>query len=227
MGSTCSVDGSRDEEPGCDPIPLEGPVSDAIVDYVRSQSKGYEQHYRCRMKVSRLWQVRECRLLREYRREAEQLGVPTQLFHGSSPQKIALIAKGGFQLPSHAGMFGKGVYFARCPLKSANYAREDSWGPFLWRVVTGDKWFERKGGQVLVCDVYLGNTKTLRRSANGFDPVMDLKAGWLRGTFGFGDYHSVHAQGGFFGAVNVEEFIVYRIEQAIPRYVIEFEYERF
>jgi len=227
MGTALSCSGLLGEEPGCDLIPLEGPAAEAILKSVRSQSKDYERHYRCKMRVSKIWRVRECELLKKHRQKAEKLGAPTQLFHGSSPQKISRIAEEGFQLPTHAGMFGKGVYFARCPLKSANYAREDSWGPFLWRVVTGEKWFERKGGQMLVCDVYLGKAMTLRKSANGLDPFKDLKAGWLRETFGFGDYHSVHAPGGLFGAVNVEEFIVYRVEQAIPQYVVEFEYERF
>ena len=113
MGDTCSVGVSREEEPGCDPISLDDLVAKAIIESVRLQSEGYEQRYKCRMKVSKFWRVRECAHLREYRREADKFGAPTQLFHGSTPQKVSRIARSGFELPTHAGMFGKGVYFAR------------------------------------------------------------------------------------------------------------------
>lgn len=125
-------------------------------------------------------------------------------------------------------MFGKGLYFASCPLKSANHSRlspagapVDFWTG-LWRIVTGDG-LTSKAGSMLICDVHLGKCLTKRMSARHFNPQTDLKAGSFRNFFGFGDYDSVHAIGGFFGAVNVEEFIVYSPHQAIPKYLIEFE----
>ena len=33
------------------------------------------------------------------------------------------VPRGGFQLPSNAGMYGKGVYFAECPTKSSHYSK--------------------------------------------------------------------------------------------------------
>merc|ERR1712039_348148 len=76
---------------------------------------------------------------------------------------------------------------------------------------------------MLLCDVFLGRTKTLRRSKQ-VDPAKDLAAGVLGKAFNFGDYNSVLAPGGLFGAVHVPEWIIYEPFQAIPRYAIEFEW---
>ena len=61
-----------------------------------------------------------------------------------TPLPGAILAD-GFRLPSHAGMFGRGIYFADTPLKSLQY--------------TGGTFGCVGGGRryMLVCDVELGN----------------------------------------------------------------------
>merc|ERR1711879_24853 len=62
-----------------------------------------------------------------------------QLFHGTVRESAKSIIQEGFRLPSYGGMFGKGVYFARTPLKSKQYIG----------------WL----GCLLLCEVELGNSK--------------------------------------------------------------------
>jgi len=73
---------------------------------------------------------------------------------------------------------------------------------------------------MLVCDVYLGKQKTLR-AARQVQPE-DLEEYWVKRAFGCKAYNSVYAPGGFWGAVAVPEYIVYKAHQAIPHFVIEF-----
>jgi len=73
---------------------------------------------------------------------------------------------------------------------------------------------------MLVCDVHLSKSRTLRAVKQVTSE--DLKAGWFSSLFGADNYDSVYALAGFFGAVNVPEYIVYQPYQATPRFVIEF-----
>ena len=70
----------------------------------------------------------------------------SRLFHGTGKDAARAILADGFRLPAHAGMFGRGIYFADTPLKSLQYT-----GGRLGCCVGG-------GGRfMLVCDVELGN----------------------------------------------------------------------
>merc|ERR1712048_171599 len=170
--------------------------------------------------------------------QAAHLGAPTKLFHGTSMENALKIVKSGFQLPTKKGMFGRGVYFADTPLKSATFSpenvdlreriqrlagsvQEKGFAEGLLHWAKGRK----RGGQMLLCDVYLGKAKTLRRSCRDFDPDADLKGGFFRELTGLGDYNSAYAPAGWFAAVNVPEYIVYQAHQGIPKYLIEFQYE--
>ncbi len=45
-----------------------------------------------------------------------------RLFHGTRRESARAIVHGGFCLPPRGGMYGRGIYFADCPLKSLQYA---------------------------------------------------------------------------------------------------------
>merc|ERR1712048_1196420 len=139
-------------------------------------------------------------------------------FHGTGLDSAHQIAKIGFRLPKHAGLYGRGVYFADNPRKSANYAPEDSWLPFFQRWARKGFWasFEREHGQMLLCDVFLGSSKTTWSSNARFDPAEDLKGDWFRQLCGRGDYSSTYAPGFF----SHNEYIVYKEHQTIPRFLI-------
>uniref|UniRef100_A0A7S1R3T9 Poly [ADP-ribose] polymerase n=1 Tax=Alexandrium catenella TaxID=2925 RepID=A0A7S1R3T9_ALECA len=162
------------------------------------------------MVVVRLWKVVPGRLQREQQETAAELGPPTLLFHGTDAANVRPILANGFRLPKRSGMFGRGIYFAHCPLKSVQYAHRVAMQ--LWHYTVGF---------LLACTVYLGNTRKLR-FAKDVKPSEDLKRGWLASIFGAKDYDSIHAPSGFFGSVRVSEYIVYQPHQAIPKYVLEF-----
>jgi hypothetical protein len=72
----------------------------------------------------------------------------------------AAISRDGFRLPGWHGMFGRGVYFADCPLKSLQYA---GWG-------LGHKY-------MLVCDVEKGRTLVQKTARPDFDPEGGVQLG--------------------------------------------------
>jgi len=206
----------------------------SVSKLVEERSSKYTTHYGYSIRVKRLWRVRPTDVLlgHETSVSEEKLGPPERLFHGTSAANTRNIIQEGFKLPTRAGMFGKGIYFAKCPLKSANYSREEF---SLSGVVAGIGRFMNQGlkqalqqqeGHMLLCDVHLGRVRTVKRANNKLDPAKDLKSDWLTGLLGYGDYNSVHAPGGFFlwNAVRVSEYIVYKPSQGIPRYLIQYEF---
>lgn len=216
---------------GLEEVSMEDAEWAEVADLLQERSKPFSKRYNNALRLKRLWKVARVDRVKEDETKAEQIGKPTKLFHGTSVENALSIVKSGFKLPDQPGMFGRGVYFADCPLKSANFSKDDNTYS-LWRLFQDRKSFGRKKyGQLLLCDVYLGKSKTLRRAANQFNPAEDLKPSWLFqqiracGVARIDDYDSVSAPGGWFGAVNVPEYIVYQPHQGIPRYLMEFEYE--
>jgi hypothetical protein len=214
-----------------------------VDNLLQEREKPYAAHYRFSLRMKRLWRLKHGDELQQQEAKAMALGEPTKLFHGTSTGKALNIIKSGFKLPEHNGMFGKGVYFADCPLKSAKFAPDESRSLLssLLGKVNSDlgkfhHWWKggtKKEGQLLLCDVYLGRSKTLRRKAPNFDPDEDLKRSWITqqlqavGLVETGEYNSTYVPGGgWFAAVNVPEYVVYQAHQGIPKYFIEFEYGR-
>lgn len=214
----------------CEAVTCEEAAWKEVSELLQARSRPHTSHYGCSLKLTRLWRVSQSEHLRQKRSRAEVLGGATQLFHGTSMGNALKICKSGFQLPQKAGMFGRGVYFADCPLKSANFAPDSSTGSFQYLREYGiSGLWKKKTGQMLLCDVYLGQSKTLRRACSKLDPSNDLKpSSWFEriacALSGSEEYHSVYVPGGLFGAVNVSEYVVYQEHQGIPTYLVEFEY---
>mmetsp|Transcript_180670 Transcript_180670/g.573365 ORF Transcript_180670/g.573365 Transcript_180670/m.573365 type:complete len:287 (+) Transcript_180670:500-1360(+) len=129
-----------------------------------------------------------------------------RLFHGTPRENAQGIVADGFRLPGHHGMFGKGVYFADCPLKSWQYT--DGWG------------FFGRSGIILVCWVELGRTSHEKGARPWLSrPPHRSPWQWLRGE---GRYTSVsgddQTEG---GALRVPEYIVYDPSKVEVEYVIE------
>lgn len=203
-----------------------------ISELLGSRSKDFTTRYHYTLKLKKLWRVVPSERLQQHEAKAKELGKPTQLFHGTSAANALTIVKDGFKLPEKRGMFGRGVYFAETPLKSARFAPDDSKWSLRRLFQEGPRFGDNKEGHLLLCDVHLGNSKTLRKAAANLNPAEDLKPPWplqqLRnlGVSGIEDYNSVYVPGGWFGAVNVSEYVVYQEHQGLPRYLVEFEYER-
>jgi len=123
-----------------------------------------------------------------------------KLFHGTPRESARSILSSGFRLPEKGGMFGKGVYFASAPLKSFQYARGD--------------------GTILLCEVALGKTMKTYHANNSLEPERDLSRNWFLKALGMQNFDSVTASSGPLGCVRVPEYVVYKTEQAVPRYLL-------
>jgi len=198
-----------------------------LID-TRSAKLKHVQHYRCSVEMKRLHRVVPTEALQQLEQRACKLGKPSQLFHGTTPEAARNIIKDGFKLPVRNGMFGRGLYFAKDPLKSVNYAlapqpsRGISWSMWTFLFGGSDEEEEERYRNMLLCDVYLGNVLTLRRARPRFKPT-DLRRCWCLRRLGLRDYNAVRAPGGCCGAVRVTEYVVYEQYQGIPRYLIEFD----
>merc|ERR1712129_163771 len=127
-----------------------------------------------------------------------------ELFHGTTWSSARSIIGSGFRIPKRAGMFGKGIYFAGTPLKSMQYTKGST-------------------GAILLCEVELGNTMMASAAANDLTPENVGNRGWIMRTlFRQRSFDSVTARAGLFGAVRVPEYVVYKPDQAVPRYLILF-----
>jgi len=202
-----------------------------VCDLVSRESQPHLKHYGFSLEIAKLHLVSPGCLQRQQQQRAKALGAPTLLFHGTWSDNVQGILREGFALPQRSGMFGPGIYFADCPLKSVQFAKKvgpgRTWLHSLqrqWHRAVG--WLSRPPEQrqtltMLACEVFLGRSWTLRH-AKAVNPSEDLRCGWLMKALGAGDYSSVYVPGGLFGAVRVPEYVVYEPYQAIPKYVIEF-----
>mmetsp|Transcript_70663 Transcript_70663/g.206888 ORF Transcript_70663/g.206888 Transcript_70663/m.206888 type:complete len:372 (+) Transcript_70663:72-1187(+) len=133
------------------------------------------------------------------------------LFHGTPWEAAYGIATDGFRLPDHPGMFGKGIYFADCPLKSWQYTK--NLGENLMCC--------RRGGLILMCWVDLGEQRR-ESQANIRLGGYDRSSWWAWLTLQQGAYDSVvgldQGQG---GSLRVPEYVIYNPSNARVEYIFE------
>uniref|UniRef100_A0A1I8J1C4 Poly [ADP-ribose] polymerase n=1 Tax=Macrostomum lignano TaxID=282301 RepID=A0A1I8J1C4_9PLAT len=121
--------------------------------------------------------------------------VPELLIHGTYSNSAENIISNGFNVGTQ-GMFGAGIYFATDTSKSVQYARDNN-------VKT-----------LLLCEVLLGKTLICTSAQTN----LNLQTVQNQG------YDSVFARRGTKSTQGVlnDEYIVYRPEQATPRYLVKF-----
>lgn len=137
------------------------------------------------------------------------------LFHGTPWEAAMGIVCDGFRLPNNPGMFGKGIYFADCPLKSWRYCFASKEMANALPRITG------KGGYILMCWVDLGKKrqeKEAKPELKGYN-----RRSWMNWLTGHrGAYDSVQGlteeEG---GALRVPEYIVYDTAQIRLAYLFE------
>ena len=117
----------------------------------------------------------------------------------------------GFRLPAHAGMFGRGIYFADTPLKSLQYTG----GKLEGCMGKGRRY-------MLVCDVELGNQLETTSAKSSLEPETDLRRGGMPALLGQKSFDSVAAKPSLFG-LRAPEFVVYKPAQVRPRYLLAVE----
>ncbi|PAA79664.1 hypothetical protein BOX15_Mlig034564g1 [Macrostomum lignano] len=121
---------------------------------------------------------------------------PLLLIHGTTGDKAERIIQEGFQVGT-GGMYGAGIYFATDTSKSAQYAIDSRVKTLLLcNVVLG---------KYMVCDAPRNDLNLQTVVAAGFDSVFAKRNSRRTG-----------------GVLN-DEYIVYRPEQASPRYLVKFE----
>ena len=192
-----------------------------LRDWVGAQCETQRGHYGFGMALRDAWRVSNPELdaqLADAQADMGARGKPADLrrfFHGTRRDSASAITRDGFRLPAWHGMFGRGVYFADCPLKSLRYT---GWG-------VGRKY-------MLVCDVEMGRSLVQRSARPEIDPEGGVPIG--RGGGGWSLLPSLEPQPSFdsvsvpasWVGVRVPEYIVYQGRQAVPRYVLAVEQVR-
>ena len=118
------------------------------------------------------------------------------LFHGTGSVAMEAIINKGFKLPATPGWYGAGIYLATDSSKSQCYSRK------------------KGANQLLLCEVLLGKVLTLKTA----DPNMNLqtlKENHCDSVFAPRD--TKHK-----GGVLNDEYVVFRPEQVLPRYVVHY-----
>jgi len=188
-----------------------------MLDFLGECCAAHAHKYAFGMALKQVWRVENAQLdesFGELQRDFRERGKPSQVcrfFHGTRRDSASAILADGFRLPGWAGMFGRGVYFADCPLKSLQYT-----GMGL-----GHKY-------MLICDVELGHTLVETGSARtDIDPEagVPIQASGPSGLLST-LMPSLRKQTSFdsisvpVGVVRVPEYIVYNGSQAVPRYIL-------
>ena len=159
-------------------------------------------HACAHLDVKRVFSVEIGGMARAFEAEGKKVGNVKELWHGTRAANLLSILKSGFQIPaataSHVNgrMFGNGVYFSDQSTKSLNYAY--GW----WQGKVEDTCY------MFLCDVAMGKTYTPKL----WSPGEALPKAGTDSTF---------ARGALSGVAN-NEMIVYRTEQILPRFLVEF-----
>merc|ERR1712216_313197 len=129
----------------------DGDVLQMLESFTEDCCNG-ENKYWFNLKVERVFEVNNPKLENEFCQVQTRLRGQTpniqRLYHGTSGGNAQAIISDGFKLPKHSGMFGKGVYLAKTPLKS-------------WQYSTRDEYHEYRSHYMLVCDVALGSEREM------------------------------------------------------------------
>lgn len=187
----------------------------ALQDDIRERSMQWSAKYGMRLELEEAYKVsEESRQAERFAARVDANGSRRtnvqRLFHGTALENMEKIIDGGFKLPSHAGMFGKGVYFAHTPLKSWRYSAAKG------------TWRGSRSRYLLVCDVALGNVKKIHRAANAFDPKKQFQRNWLLSAFGARNFDSLEAVSKTDGgSVEVPEYIVFDPAQTAVRFIVK------
>jgi hypothetical protein len=193
-------------------IDLASPEYQMQQDYFLASCVPWEQKFPFALEVKRIYRV------------DRPGGPPTkascgegvrQLFHGTGWESAKAICCDGFRIPSHAGMFGRGLYFADCPTKCWRYCFPSKQVAQLIPKATG------RGGLIFACWVDLGQMREEKEAAKHLDGYdrNSWKAWLTRGRGAYDSVKGVEEEEG--GALRVPEYVVYRTDQVHLAYLFE------
>ncbi|XP_077502374.1 poly [ADP-ribose] polymerase 2-like isoform X2 [Amblyomma americanum] len=138
---------------GCDISELDGSDSDLPLILQAVANTQGETHTSYRLVVQNVFKVHK------KSQKFSSVGNHRMLWHGSQASNFAGILSQGLRIappkvPSNGHMFGKGIYFADCVSKSANYCTSGR---------------RSKEGLLLLCEVSLGSVVTRMNSQRNAD----------------------------------------------------------
>lgn len=163
------------------------------------------QHVCHRMKPKRIFALRIGKMASNFEAKGKPLGNVKELWHGTRDGNILSILKGGLVIPkSNEGhctgrMFGDGIYFSDQSTKALNYAAG------YWSGSRVNKCY------MFLADVAMGKEHRPTSWSSNMHNIVRKN-----GT------DSCFARGGKSGVKN-NEMIVYKLEQANLKYLVEFE----
>ena len=170
-------------------------VEDKVKYYVQPGHKWYPQ-------VTKVEKISNPKLEEKWLQARCQVHDVTQTelkFHGTSKEAVDKIIEGGFKMPSKAGMFGKGIYFATDSSKSAQDL------------------YTKGSNMLLLCEIAFGKVKTVDAAA----PSMNSHTLSLQGYDSLFAKRDTKKKGG----VLYDEYVVFNPDQAIPRYIVHYKQE--
>jgi poly [ADP-ribose] polymerase len=172
------------------------PVDDQTECRIKAMYKktALVRHQSYGKRVKRVWRLRIEQMAMAY--QDRDLGNERLLWHGTRAANLLSILHKGMIITrsyTHGRIFGTGLYFADCSTKAANYSTG------YWSG-TDSRSF------VLLAAVKLGRS---------YEPTTSPYKTLPRG------YQSIHAKAGKCSYLVNDEFIVYQIDQADPRFLVE------
>ena len=157
-----------------------------------------------RMRPKRIFKVKIGHMTEQFEAKGRPVGNIKELWHGTRDGNVLSILKNGLMIPKSSEghctgrMFGDGIYFSDQSTKALNYAA-GYWG----------------GSRVNKCFMFLADV------AMGKEFVPNRSDSRMHTRVLEGRYDSTFAKAG--GCVRNNEMIVYKLEQANLKYIVEFE----
>eukprot|EP00927_Polykrikos_kofoidii_P060495 TRINITY_DN55458_c0_g1_i1.p1 TRINITY_DN55458_c0_g1~~TRINITY_DN55458_c0_g1_i1.p1 ORF type:complete len:451 (+),score=69.65 TRINITY_DN55458_c0_g1_i1:81-1433(+) len=139
------------------------------------------------------------------------------LFHGTQWESAKGIVCDGFRLPDKPGMFGKGIYYADCPLKSWRYCFPTKLMSEVMPRLTGH------GGLIFMCSVSLGKVREEKAAAPHLVGYRKTLLAWFRGNRdAYDSVVGLTEESG--GALRVPEYVIFKTNQVQLAYLFEVEH---
>lgn len=211
-----------------------------LENYIQSATANKHSHIPSKMKIKNIWKIERDSNFNDYQNEIKsevtnldykpffvlknyerfhvdktesKLHQETNthlLFHGTRSVNVGGILESGLRMPSalkgvsiNGANYGSGIYIADDWKKSAGYCslRNSYWAG-------GSGGVSNRSAFMFLCDTILGNPYRVRQTQAFSKPPSG--------------HHSVFAEGGF-GYIANNEFIVYKTEQHLLRFLVEFD----
>jgi hypothetical protein len=184
------------------------------AEYFQHCCTTWEHKYDFKLRIKHIYRVNADHPIAQARPLGSEDPNARYLFHGTPRDSAKGIVLDGFRLPDKPGMFGKGIYFADCPLKSWRYC-------FPTQALS-DMW----PGLILMCWVTLGKERRQQNADHGLTGYREKRGfskfvAWARGSNDVAYDSIVGETEEVGGALRVPEYVIYTKDRARVDYIFE------